>query len=102
MKNYNVRTVSRTATPRSKRLREAGVSVSGVIGSSAPATGGSDISSNCDGHTHSNKAALDAISIDNAFYLWLKQKIEGEDNSSRQKVTAGFADDAAHATESDH
>jgi len=102
MKNYNVRTVSRTATPRSKRLREAGVSVSGVIGSSAPATGGSDISSNCDGHTHSNKAALDAISIDNAFYLWLKQKIEGEDNSSRQKVKAGFADDAAHATESDH
>lgn len=101
MKNYNVITTGRKAVPRSKRLRDTGggqpsggtvVNTGVVPSSSSPASSG-------DGHTHPNKPALDAISIDNDFYLWLTQKREGEDNSSYQKVKAGYAD---HAAEADH
>lgn len=99
MKSYSVITSGRTAVPRSKRLREAGyhANSSGTV-----ITSGDSSVSNNDGHTHSNKAALDAISIDNSFYLWLLQKIEGADDSSRQKVKAGYADEAGHAVEADH
>ena len=102
MKRFNVITTGKTAVPRSKRLREAGgyQSSGGTVinagGDSSPS------SSSGDGHTHANKAALDAISIDNAFYLWLLQKIDGESDSTRQKVKAGYADDAAHAINADH
>lgn len=102
MKRFNVITTGKTAVPRSKRLREAGgyQSSGGTVinagGDSSPS------SSSGDGHTHANKAALDAISIDNAFYLWLLQKIDGESDSTRQKVKAGYADDSAHAIEADH
>lgn len=105
MKNYNVKTTGRTAVPRSQRLRDAGgyqrPGSTTVVntGSSQPA---SSQDQSGDGHTHANKAALDAISIDNLFYLWLKQKLEGDDDSTLQKVKAGYADDAAHADESDH
>lgn len=105
MKNYNVKTTGKTAVPRSKRLRDAGgyqrPGSTTVVntGSSQPA---SSQDQSGDGHTHANKAALDAISIDNLFYLWLKQKLEGDDDSTLQKVKAGYADDAAHADESDH
>ena len=96
MGNFNVKTTGRAAVPRSKRLREAGgYSSSGTVinaGNTSPSSGSGD------GH----KAALDAISIDNAFYLWLLQKLDGEDDSTRQKVKAGYADDAAHAAEADH
>lgn len=105
MKNYNVKTTGRTAVPRSQRLRDAGgYQRSGgttVVnaGNTQTVSPGDQAS---DGHTHDNKAALDAISIDNAFYLWLKQKQEGDDDSTLQKVKAGYADDTAHADESDH
>lgn len=101
MKNYNVITTGRAALPRSKRLREAG----GYQSSGGTLVTSSDSSttpSSCDGHTHANKAALDAISIDNDFYLWLKQKIEGEDDSRTEKVKAGYSDEAGHAEEADH
>lgn len=91
MSNYNVKTTGRAAVPRSKRMREAGgypASGATVIntGASSPSSGSAN------GHSHANKAALDAISIDNDFYLWLQQKIEGEDDSSLQKVKAGYSD----------
>lgn len=104
MKNYNVKTTGKTAVPRSKRLRDAGgyqrPGSTTVVntGSSQPA---SSQDQSGDGHTHANKAALDAISIDNLFYLWLKQKLEGDDDSTLQKVKAGYADEAAHADDSD-
>ena len=105
MKNYNVKTTGRTAVPRSQRLRDAGgYQRSGgttVVNAGNTQTVSSGEQSG-DGHTHANKAALDAISIDNSFYLWLKQKLEGDDDSTLQKVKAGYADDAAHATEADH
>ena len=100
MKNYNVITTGKAAVPRSRRLREAGgYQTSG--GTSVNVSGDSS-SNNGDGHTHANKAALDAISIDNDFYLWLKQKIEGADDSDTRKVNAGYADEAGHAIEADH
>lgn len=101
MKNYNVITIGRSATPRSKRLREAGGY--SASGGSTVITGGEGYSSTSgDGHTHENKAALDAISIDDDFYLWLKQKPDGSDDSVTEKVKAGYADDAAHAAEADN
>ncbi len=102
MKNYNVITTGRKAVPRSKRLRDTGGYQSS--GGTTVVTGDSSDSSSAsgDGHTHSNKAALDAISIDNAFYLWLMQKVDGASDSVMQKVRSGYADDAAHALEADH
>ena len=101
MKNYNVITTARTAMPRSKRLREAGSGQASSGGSTVVNTGGSAAACSCDGHSHANKAALDAISIDNDFYLWLKQKQEGADDSTQEKVRSGYADDAAHAADAD-
>ncbi len=88
--------------PRSKRMREAGVSVSASssVGSSSggkDSSGGSGGGSPTDGHTHDNKKALDAISIDNLFYLWLRQKLDGDSESQLQKVKAGYADHAGDA-----
>lgn len=104
MKNYNVKTTARNAAPRSKRLRDSGgyfTSGPSVIGSSGAGPNGSS-ASDCDGHSHENKKALDAISIDNEFYLWLRQKLEGDSESTLNKVKAGYADDAAHAIKADH
>ncbi len=103
MKNYNVITKGVPAAPRSKRRRDSGqgsISSSGTVvnihgGTQEPSASG-------DGHTHDNKMALDAISIDEAFYLWLKQKLAGTDDSVLEKVKAGYADEAGHATEADH
>lgn len=104
MKNYNVKTTARNAAPRSKRLRDSGgyiTSGPSVIGSSGSGSSGPSVS-DCDGHSHENKKALDAISIDNEFYLWLRQKLEGDSESTLNKVKAGYADDANHAANADN
>ena len=101
MKQYNVITTARPAVPRSKRLREAGSGQSSSGGTTVVNAGGGGASCSCDGHSHANKAALDAISIDSSFYLWLKQKLEDADDSTLSKVKAGYADDAAHAKDAD-
>ena len=105
MKNYNVITTGKVAVPRSKRLREAGGYQQNSGGTVINTGGASSSSGNCDGHTHTNKAALDAISIDNENYLYLKQKPEGATDSETNKVKAGYADKSAeadHAKEADH
>lgn len=92
MKNYNVITTGRAAVPRSKRLREASGNSSSrsiINGSNA-----SPSASAGENHVHANKVDLDAISIDNDFYLWLKQKAIGAGDSITDKVRAGFADKA--------
>lgn len=99
---YTVKTSGKTALPRSKRLREAGIGGDSGSGGSVVMSQGAGGGANCDGHSHANKGALDAISIDNSNYLWLKQKLEGEADSSLNKVKAGYADDAGHAAEADH
>lgn len=56
MSNYSVKTIARTAVPRSKRLREGAAPEGGTTGSWG-LTGG---------HTHSNKDALDLFRYDPA------------------------------------
>lgn len=96
-KNYNVQTTTRTALPRSKRLKEAGAAASPSSSAGSSGKQESASGSSCDGHSHANKLALDAITIDDLFYLWLRQKIEGESESQLQKVKAGYADHAGDA-----
>ena len=98
MNNYNVKTTTRTAAPRSKRLKELGVHSGTTSGGSViPSGGGGQPADTGDGHTHTNLEALEAIRIDELFYLWLSQKLEGEDESKLEKVKAGFADLAEKA-----
>ena len=98
MNNYNVKTTTRTAAPRSKRLKELGVHSGTTSGSSViPSGGGGQSTDSGNGHTHTNLEALEAIRIDELFYLWLSQKLEGEDESKLEKVKAGFADLAEKA-----
>ena len=101
MNNYNVKTTTRVAAPRSKRLKELGVqpgTSSGVTGIAPDSGQSSEVG---DGHVHTNLEALEAIRIDELFYLWLLQKIEGEDESKLEKVKAGFADEAEKAKDSE-
>ncbi len=108
-KEFTLIANQRTARPRSKRLRELGVAAV-ESGSTVVNVSGGDIAPTGDGHTHENKKALDAISIDTDFYEYLTQDIETTDEESgeatvetvTEKVKAGYADDAAHAAESDH
>lgn len=93
MKNYNVTTKGVPAVARSKRRREAGMSSSTGAGGVVPAAGGGQEQSvQGDGHTHDNKPALDAISIDDENYLYLKQKVGEEEESVERKVKAGDSD----------
>jgi hypothetical protein len=61
-KTYNVIATTRTALPRSKRLRELGVS--GNVSSSGTVTVSGGSTSSGDGHSHDNKALLDSLSND--------------------------------------
>lgn len=93
MKNYNVTTKGLAAVPRSKRRREAGLGQSSGGGTVVNTPGASpDTPSAGDGHTHDNKPALDAISIDEENYLYLKQKTGEEEESQTRKVKAGDSD----------
>lgn len=55
------------------------------------------VSGNGAEHTHENKALLDALAQDLLGYLYLRFKAEGADESTLQKIKAGFADNAAEA-----
>ena len=104
-KKYYSETHNRTPKPRSKRLRALGVS--GGTGSSSSTVvsinGTSSISG--DGHTHTNKAALDEIGTDADRYIYLTKE-ETPDSSetvvlNKEKAKAGYADEAGHAKEAD-
>lgn len=96
---YELKTRSRGARPRSKRLRELG-------GSGAAASGGGTIvnvygGSNAigDSHYHENKHALDQITTDADGYQYLtrlQETTDAEGNEAytevTEKVKAGFAD----------
>ncbi len=105
-KEYIQKTASRTARPRSRRLRELGVSSSGGAVSVVQNAGsGSGPSSSGDGHTHRNLPYLDQITTDYDGYVKLTQPRENEDDGSVSTVTekakAGYADESAHAAEAD-
>jgi hypothetical protein len=97
-KTYNVIATTRTALPRSKRLRELGVS--GNVSSSGTVSVSGGSTSSGDGHSHDNKALLDSLSNDDDGYLYLRQVRNEEDEPSVEKVKAGYAD-VAHDLDSE-
>ncbi len=109
-KHYTSTTTNRTPRPRSERLREQGIgSTNSTVVLNAKAGGGGNSSPTGDGHTHANKDALDEISTDNNGYQYLTklkevtvtdpdtQETHTEYQSVKEKVKAGFADEATHA-----
>lgn len=109
-KHYTSITTNRIPRPRSERLREQGIgSTNSTVVLNAQAGGGGNSSPTGDGHTHANKDALDKISTDNNGYQYLTQLKEvtvtdpdtqethTEYQSVKEKVKAGFADEATHA-----
>lgn len=104
-KEYIKRTSLRTARPRSERLRRLGAAVSGgssVVQSQSGLAAGASAG---DGHTHPNLPYLNQITTDNDGYEYLTQSREDADGNvseTTEKVKAGYADDAAHASEADH
>lgn len=103
-KEYKLIVSNREAKPRSKRLRELGVS--GAVGGSTVVNveGGSTDIPVGDGHTHANKNALDQITTDTKGYGYLTQLHEvketdpdtGEERTEwrniTEKIKAGYAD----------
>ena len=109
-KHYTSITTNRTPRPRSERLREQGIgSTNSTVVLNAKAGGGGNSGPTGDGHTHANKDALDEISTDNNGYQYLTQLKEvtvtdpdtqethTEYRRVKEKVKAGFADEATHA-----
>ena len=92
-KQYNVTTVARPQT-RGKGATggDGQTSVTNITGTGV-ASG--------DGHTHSNKTLLDALVSDADFYLYIRGKLAEADESTLNKIKAGFADEASHALDSD-
>jgi hypothetical protein len=101
-KEFTLQTNLRTARPRSKRLRELGVSGGTGSGSTVVNVSGGDTPASGDGHTHANKPALDAMSIDADGYEYITRLVEVTDpetgitttESVTEKVKAGYADKA--------
>ena len=102
-KKYTSVTTNRTPRPRSKRLREHGIGSTNSTVVLNAETGGSSTPSG-DGHTHSNKSALDQITTDSDGYEYLTYLKEvkttdpetGEEVTAYERVTekvkAGYAD----------
>lgn len=96
---YELKTHRRGARPRSKRLRELGVSGAAASGGSTIVNvygGGNAIG---DSHYHENKHALDQITTDGDGYQYLtrlQETTDAEGNEAytevTEKVKAGFAD----------
>ena len=87
-KKYTSVTTNRTPRPRSKRLREHGIGstnstvvLNAETGSSTPLG---------DGHTHSNKSALDQITTDSDGYEYLTylKEVKTTDPETGKEVTA--------------
>lgn len=97
-----------TPRPRSKRMQQQGTgNVNSTVVLNAEAGGSSPVSG--DGHTHTNKDALDQITTDANGYIWLEllkeviTVIDGEETTIydkvREKVKAGYADVAGDLAE---
>jgi hypothetical protein len=94
-KAYSVIAITRTALPRSKRLRELGTSGTVSGGSSVVVKGsgtGDVTATGGDGHTHANKSLLDSLSADSDRYLYISQYDSINDETTVEKVKAGYAD----------
>lgn len=108
-KKYYSETQNRTPRPRSKRLRALGGGAASAGGATVVSVTGGSSEPSGDGHTHTNKPALDEISTDEERYLYLTKEDTPEDSEAavftKEKVKAGFADkskEAESAKEADH
>lgn len=97
-KEFSVITTLREALPRSQRRRSATQPGGGGGTINVVSSGGND----GDGHTHGNMAVLDAQSMDDDGYLYLRHRRDDADESVTEKIKAGYADEAAHAKEADN
>lgn len=89
-----------TARPRSKRLKELGVSA-GNTSVSVIGSGGSGTGSNGDGHTHTNLDDLNKISFDKDRYLYVSQyedDANGNETLVKGKAKSGQSDTAKNLT----
>ena len=86
-KEFTLVTNLREPRPRSKRLRELGASGTSGKGSTVVNVSGGDTPASGDGHTHANKPALDAITIDAAGYEYLTQLKEVTDPETGNPTT---------------
>ena len=106
-KKYFSNNIIREARPRSKRLRDLGVSGSATaLGSNIVSVSSVGVSSGGESHSHENKSYLDEITTSADGYLSLTKLKESEDglqyNSVTEKVKSGYADKSAHSVEADH
>ena len=97
-KEFSVITTLREALPRSQRRRSATQPGGGGGTINVVSSGGND----GDGHTHGNMAVLDAQSMDDDGYLYLRHRRDDADESVTEKIKAGYADEAAHSKEADN
>ena len=104
--DYKLISNNREARPRSKRLRELGITGS-AGGSSVITVNTAGNTDNALSHSHYNKAALDQITTDQYGYQYLTRNIEVlneetgelEVQTVTEKVNAGYADLAYDLTE---
>ncbi len=106
-KKYTLNVNRRDSRPRSDRLRKLGVTaVAGGGSTVVNVTSSQPVSGDGNSHTHANKSSLDKISVDGESYLYINQLRETADGTGystcAEKVRAGHADEAGHATEAEH
>lgn len=97
-KEYSFVTNLREAAPRSKRKQGTGGGNGGGTAINI-SVANSVTESDCDGHSHDNKPVLDAQSMDDAGYLYVRHKADGSEESITEKVKAGYADESAIAND---
>lgn len=86
-KQFSVTTTLRDALPRGKRRHNT--SQHGVSGTINFVSAGGP---NGDGHVHNNKMVLDAQSMDDDGYLYLRRRTDNAEESVTEKIKAGYAD----------
>jgi hypothetical protein len=89
MSEYNIKINKVTARMRSEKLRQLGIngcSTNNVIYNTPDNV--------VEGHTHTNKAYLDALIFDSDNYLYIQQVKDDDEGVDKVKVKAGYADEA--------
>ena len=103
-KNFNI--IERKIAGTERRNRKSASQTTGTTSSAIVVNGGETTNVgnvNCDGHTHSNKSTLDALSlVDGDNTLYIERFDANSDEKTIAKVDAGHADEADHAVEADN
>ena len=96
-KKFTVKVFTTPGRPRSKRLRELGITAANISANNVINMNNSKV---VEGHTHNNKSDIDAITIDQVGYLYITRPVfeagpvAGTYDKKRvtEKVRAGVAD----------